>query len=85
MTNGKFLISVLAAGLISGFVAGVTVSALTDHSKELNELKEMTSNLIEVYENDPDNLEDQIVIISNAIDYHSYECMCEECINEESL
>lgn len=82
MTNGKFLISVLAAGLISGFVAGVTVSALTDHSKELNELKEMTSNLIEVYETDPDNLEDQIVIISNAIDYHSYDCMCPDCLDD---
>lgn len=65
MTNGKFLFSILAAGLISGVVAAAAVN-------NANSYKDEQISLLN------DQIDELNYIIEH--DGHSYDCCCPECL-----
>lgn len=65
MTNGKFLLSVLAAGLISGVVAAAAVN-------NANSYKDEQISLLN------DQIDELNYIIEH--NGHSYDCCCPECL-----
>jgi hypothetical protein len=65
MTNGKFLLSILAAGLISGVVSAAAVN-------NVNSYKDEQISLLN------DQIEELTYIIEH--NGHSIDCCCPECL-----
>lgn len=65
MTNGKFLLSILASGLIAGVVAAAAVN-------NANSYKDEQISLLN------DQIDELTYIIEH--NGHSYDCCCPECL-----